>query len=56
MKTQVSYKDLDKKYRGRKDRYELNHIPPKGSLKGTPFAHIKSEDLPTIPMRFQDHR
>ncbi|CAF2144698.1 unnamed protein product [Rotaria magnacalcarata] len=51
-----TYKKLNKKYIGRRRRYELNHIPPKNSLKGTRFEHVNPNDLPVIPMAYDDHR
>ncbi|CAF2102630.1 unnamed protein product [Rotaria magnacalcarata] len=51
-----TYKKLNKKYKGRRRKYELNHIPPKNSLKGTPLELINPEDLPVIPMTCDDHK
>ncbi|CAF4138501.1 unnamed protein product [Rotaria sordida] len=51
-----TYKDLDKQWKGRKFKYELNHIPPKDSYKDTPYQDIKMEDMPVIAMKYKDHR
>ncbi|CAF4841797.1 unnamed protein product [Rotaria sp. Silwood1] len=51
-----TYTELNKQWKGRKGLYELNHIPPKGSYKGTPYENINPKYMPVIAMEYQHHR
>ncbi|CAF1311982.1 unnamed protein product [Didymodactylos carnosus] len=50
------YGHLDRRWRGRKGIYEINHIPPKASYRDTPYRDISINHMPAIAMFIEDHR
>ncbi|CAF3851123.1 unnamed protein product [Adineta steineri] len=54
--TAGSYGSLDRRWRGRKGIYEINHIPPKASYRDTPYQDISIYHMPAIAMFIEDHR
>ncbi|CAF4777886.1 unnamed protein product [Rotaria sp. Silwood1] len=49
------YGRLNRILRGRKRIFELNHIPPKASRKGTPYENISEYSMPAMVMFVEDH-
>jgi len=50
------YGQLRYQWEGGGQDYEINHVPPKASYKGTPYDNIKINDMPAIVMFKEDHR
>lgn len=51
-----SYEDLDKVYKGRKGKLEVNHMPPNIVYSGTAYQNISEKKRPCILMDYDDHR
>jgi hypothetical protein len=51
-----SYGSLNKEYGGRKGIYEINHLPPENSYKGTRYSKITYNQMPAHLMKYEHHR
>ena len=51
-----SYGSLDSQYENRKRLYEINHLPPDNSYKGTRYNKISYSKMPAHLMKYEHHR
>ena len=51
-----SYSEGKALFPGRKEAYELNHVPPQKAYENTPYKNIKPEHMPVHLQAYTDHR